>query len=605
MSTYTKIRTICEELYSTHESKISSIPLNRIQKLQQLVEESLVEIEQEIERENNSDIDDLDEDSSEDNSFSNESNTIHLKNATTKGGRWSKKRFNRIKDLSKKEEDSEDSNPVQIEIPSSSTKSRDLILMRSFELLRDYWEVKIDPILEILSQLQTEDDESLEVEEKKPIPISVQALKEEEQLLIGFVDIYVDWASLGIDDDAQEESILWRVACYLHFLGQSNLDTLHAMLQLGMLYRERSEFVLSEQVLANTLYKLSDSQGEDAPPTLQAALQLTLLYNKAGQFEDALDIGEELVEALEDNFGAEAGETLLGVLACADALVGLGEVENAGEILEELLPAMEQVFGGLHEEMLKTELLWATVLVDMESVDEAMDIMQNRVDRIASEYGTVSIETIEALEEWAELTIDAEDIETATEMYEQTLEWRTELMNRSLQNGDFDGEEEFAESILSPALLQLANISMENGEYNEALQVFEKVLRLEEKIDLQDAREDGDDEENSEEDDIISDSIETALTRKMYADCLSTIGRIHEARVEYNKALEVIQMHRGEEVDEVLDIYEALEALPTTPEFSVIVGENDEDGSKREKGAGDSQVIKGRFHTTKEEDSEE
>ena len=62
--------------------------------------------------------------------------------------------------------------------------------------------------------------------------------------------------------------------------------------------------------------------------------------------------------------------------------------------------------------------------------------------------------------EWAELTIDAEDIETATEMYEQTLEWRTELMNRSLQNGDFDGEEEFAESILSPALLQLANISL-------------------------------------------------------------------------------------------------------------------------------------------------
>ena len=71
----------------------------------------------------------------------------------------------------------------------------------------------------------------------------------------------------------------------LTLLGQSNLDTLHAMLQLGMLYRERNEFVLSEQVLANTLYKLSDSQGEDAPPTLQAALQLTLLYNKAGQLK--------------------------------------------------------------------------------------------------------------------------------------------------------------------------------------------------------------------------------------------------------------------------------------------------------------------------------
>ena len=590
MSIYTKIRALCEELSSTYEGKTSGIPLNRIQKLQKLLGESLIEIEQEIEQENNND--DLDEDSSEENSSSDESNTIHLQSTPSKGGRWSKKRFNRIKDPSSKREDTEDSNPVNIEVPSASIKDRDIILTRSFEFLRDYWEVKIDPILEVLSQLQTE-EESSETEDKTPIPISVQALEEEEQLLVGFVDIYVDWASLGIDDDAQEESILWRVACYLHFLGQSNLDTLHAMLQLGMLYRERDEFVLSEQVLANTLYKLSESQGEDAPPTLQAALQLTLLYNKAGQFEDALDIGEELVEALEDNFGAEAGETLLGVLACADALVGLGEVENAGEILEELLPAMEQVFGGLHEEMLKTELLWATVLVDMESIDEAMEIMQNRVDRIASEYGTISIETIEALEEWAELTIDAEDIETAAEMYEQTLEWRTELMNQSIQSGDFEGEEEFAESILSPALLQLANISMENAEYNEALEVFKKILRLEEKIDLQDAQEDGEDGE-----DIPSDSIETALTRKMYADCLATIGRIHEARTEYNRALEVIQTHRGEEVDEVLDIYEALEALPTTPEFSVIVGENNKDGN----GEDDSQVIEGRFQNKKNED---
>ena len=62
-------------------------------------------------------------------------------------------------------------------------------------------------------------------------------------------------------------------------------------------------------------------------------------------------------------------------------------------------------------------------------------------------------------------------------------------MNQSLQNGNFAGEEEFAESILSPALLQLANISMENGEYKEALEVFEKVLRLEEKIDIDDAKE--------------------------------------------------------------------------------------------------------------------
>ena len=49
---------------------------------------------------------------------------------------------------------------------------------------------------------------------------------------------------------------------------QSRYTSCHAATR--MLYRERNEFVLSEQVLANTLYKLSDSQGEDAPPTLQA-----------------------------------------------------------------------------------------------------------------------------------------------------------------------------------------------------------------------------------------------------------------------------------------------------------------------------------------------
>ena len=113
MSTYTKIRAICEGYTSTHESKISSIPLNRIQKLQQLVEESLIEIGQEIERENNSDVDDLDEDSSEDNSFSNESNTIHLKDSSTKAVNG-QKRFNRIKDLSKKKKILKNSNPVQI-----------------------------------------------------------------------------------------------------------------------------------------------------------------------------------------------------------------------------------------------------------------------------------------------------------------------------------------------------------------------------------------------------------------------------------------------------------------------------------------------------------
>ena len=53
-----------------------------------------------------------------------------------------------------------------------------------------------------------------------------------------------------------------------------------------------------------------------------------------------------------------------------------------------------------------------------------------------------------------------------------------------------------------------------------------------------------------------------------------------------------------------MDIYEALEALPTTPEFSVIVGENMADDNEKGNEDDDSQVIQGRFKNTKNEEGE-
>ena len=125
---------------------------------------------------------------------------------------------------------------------------------------------------------------------------------------------------------------------------------------------------------------------------------------------------------------------------------------------------------------------------------------------------------------------------------------------------------------------------MENGEYKEALEVFEKVLRLEEKIDIDDAKEELGEEFDPTE---TQDSVDTALTRKMFADCLSAIGRSRDARREYNRSLQVLLQHRGEDIDEVLDIQEALETLPEGPEFSVIDGEKSEFSP--------TEILKGRF----------
>ena len=572
MSINSQLQVLHEEIRKTYNSQITIVPIEQIEKVLSLTEKLLTEFAEQDVQDDQSNLDVQDKQGLIE-TYTHQTNQESPKTNqnSKKKGKWTKRSFNHLKKPNAEES--------KLKLGSIEQElTTEMLLQNVFETLREYWEPKVDPILDSLSIIQGNEvlakSETTE-EENKPIPISILALEKKEQLLIKFLDLYSDWGALDAEEDVQEEAILWRVAAYLHYLGQSNLDSLHALLQLGMWYRENDEFVLSEQVLGNTLHRLSESQGEDSLPTLQAALQLTLLYNKAGQYEEALEMGEDLVESLEDNFGPDSGETLLGVLACADALVGLGEFEAAGEILQELLPAMEEIFGGLHEETLKTELLFATILIETEAADEAMEMMQDRVERIASEYGIISLESIEALEEWAGLTVDSEDIETADEMYQQALEWRTQLMNQSLQDGDFEGEEEFAESILSPALLNIANINMEKGKNNEALQIIERVLRLEEKIDLDEAREN---QENNEErsfttDDSIEDSIDTALTRKIYADCLSVIGREPTARREYKRSLEVLLNHRGENIDEVLDIQEALEQLDDKPSFSVIDGE--------------------------------
>ena len=44
--------------------------------------------------------------------------------------------------------------------------------------------------------------------------------------------------------------------------------------------------------------------------------------------------------------------------------------------------------------------------------------------------------------------------------------------------------------------------------------------------------------------------------------------------------------------------------MSTTPEFSVIVGENTEGGNQKENEERDSQVIEGHFQNIKNEDSE-
>ena len=63
---------------------------------------------------------------------------------------------------------------------------------------------------------------------------------------------------------------------------------------------------------------------------------------------------------------------------------------------------------------------------------------------------------------------------------------------------------------------------------------------------------DDENENNRENTEERADSVETALTRKMYADCLVNIGRSSLARREYKRALEVLLNHRGEEIDEVI-----------------------------------------------------
>ena len=190
-----------KDLSQKYSDKRTEIPVSEIEHLLGLVEKkSLEEMEELLEQGNSSD--ENPEESSEE-----------LSEDTAPAGKWSKKRFNRLQENTKDEKESEEA----LSFPSIQTSGNKETSFHKFLIcFVIIWEPKVDPVLEGLSILQGEPVVS-EEDEKKPIPISVLALEKEQQSMIKFVDLYVDWASQGTDEDVQEEAIYGEspVTCIL------------------------------------------------------------------------------------------------------------------------------------------------------------------------------------------------------------------------------------------------------------------------------------------------------------------------------------------------------------------------------------------------------
>ena len=393
-------------------------------------------------------------------------------------------------------------------------------------------------------------------------------LAAEYRFLIEFVDLWNLWCDNQGSQEQLIESILWRAAAHVRFLGAQNLESLHALLQLGITYREEQELNLAKDLLLNVHASLCDLVGDDSLPALQAALQIGILYNMMGIYNEASEIAQMLVASWEDELGSDAPETLMAVSCFAEALFLMDEYEEALTFFQDALPLMEEQFGDVHEQTLKSVQLMALCFANLEDSESASFLMEERYQRTIALYGNTSIEAIESLEEWVDVLIASNRHEQASEHLELALSLRQQLP----EYVELKEQRETASTQLNnrvfllPSLMLKGRMLLEEGYFEEAAEVLKEVVTL--------------------EDSFSTPELPTAdaeLARKIYADALASSGRYQEALEAYQHALPILKESFGAQHKQVVEIEDTLYELTSAPSLTLIENTDGLENNKQSK----------------------
>jgi serine/threonine protein kinase/tetratricopeptide (TPR) repeat protein len=133
-----------------------------------------------------------------------------------------------------------------------------------------------------------------------------------------------------------------------HSLGEDHRDTLSAMNDLEMLYRNEAMYAQAEPLASKVLQVRQHSLGEEHPDTLNAMNNLGLLYRSEGKSTQAEHVLSKVLEIRQRMSGEEDSATLYAMNNLAVVYQIQGKYAQAEAILSRALEIRRRVSGSEH-----------------------------------------------------------------------------------------------------------------------------------------------------------------------------------------------------------------------------------------------------------------
>jgi tetratricopeptide (TPR) repeat protein len=141
---------------------------------------------------------------------------------------------------------------------------------------------------------------------------------------------------------------MWRGS-----LGNEHEDTLLAMGDLALSYKEIGSFQKALELEEKVLDVLGKTLGEEHHDTLATVGNLAMSYGRLGRYTEALKLGQKVLEARRRVLGLEDADTLMAMGNLAAYYADLGRNQEALELEEQVLEIQKRILGPEDPDMLR------------------------------------------------------------------------------------------------------------------------------------------------------------------------------------------------------------------------------------------------------------
>jgi hypothetical protein len=177
-------------------------------------------------------------------------------------------------------------------------------------------------------------------------------------------------------------------------VGESDPQTLTALLYLAQAYRSADDFRRSSELTEHLLARLREALGEDHPQTIGVMISLAVDHRQLGSFDVARTLDEAVLSRSRKLFGENHPHTLGAASNLAIDLHELGEFEAARQVNEDVLTRRREYLGENHPATLVSASNLAANLRGLGQVAQAAEIDADVLERRRQVLGSDHPDTL-------------------------------------------------------------------------------------------------------------------------------------------------------------------------------------------------------------------